>query len=394
VGLATAYQLLERQPGLALAVVEKEAEVGAHQSSHNSGVLHAGVYYTPGSLKARLCKDGKQALEAFAERHAIPYERCGKLIVALDDRELGRLEQLRGRATDNGVAVRAVGAEELRDIEPHAAGIRALHVPGTGIIDFGRVARAYADEVVGRGGDLLVGRPVLTIAARGDYQVLDTPSGEIVARRVIACGGLYADHLARGAARLPADEQIVPFRGSYYVLRPSARRLVRGLIYPVPDPTLPFLGVHFTKRIDGEVWAGPNAVLALGRESYRRTSVNVREALDILRFPGFWRLARRYWRTGVQEVWADLAKRAYVSQLRRYVPAITAEDLAPGPSGVRAQAIRVNGDMVDDFSLVESSTIIHVRNAPSPAATASLAIGAHLAEMAIRRFELRPADHS
>jgi (S)-2-hydroxyglutarate dehydrogenase len=386
VGLATARELLSRHPDLRVAVVEKEERVAAHQSGHNSGVLHSGVYYTPGSLKARLCVDGKRRVEEFADRHGIPFERCGKLIVAVSEDELGRLDVLAERARANGVVdARLVGPSELREIEPHAAGIRALHVPGTGIIDFALVAQAYAHEVQAAGADVLLGRRVSDVLTRGDRQVLRTQGGDIETRFVITCAGLHADTLSPAEAP-PSDERIIPFRGSYYSMTPGSRHLVRGLIYPVPDPSLPFLGVHFTKRIDGEVWAGPNAVLALAREGYRRRSVAPGDALTTFRFPGFWRLARRYWRTGALELWRDSVKRAYVRELQRYVPAVRSADLLPGPSGVRAQAVRSNGAMIDDFSLAETPRFIQVRNAPSPAATASLAIGHYLADVAVRNF--------
>lgn len=388
IGLATARDLLERHPGLRVAVVEKEDRVAAHQSGHNSGVLHSGVYYEPGSLKARLCVEGKRRVEEFADRHDIPYERCGKVIVAVSEDELGRLDNLERRARANGVAdVRMVGPSELRDIEPHAAGIRALHVPGTGIIDFGLVADAYAREVRAAGGDVLLGRRVVGVSTGGDRQVLQTSKGDIETRFVITCAGLHSDQLSPPDAP-PSDEQIVPFRGSYYSMTRGSRHLVRGLIYPVPDPTLPFLGVHFTRRIDGEVWAGPNAVLALSREGYKRSSVVAGDAWGTFRFGGFWRLARRYWRTGALELWRDTVKRSYVRELQRYVPSVRSADLLPGPSGVRAQAVRSNGDMVDDFSLAETAHFLQVRNAPSPAATASLAIGSHLADLAVRNFGL------
>lgn len=389
VGLATASALLGRRPDLRLVVIDKERRVAGHQSSHNSGVLHAGVYYRPGSLKARLCVEGKEALERFAEEHGIPFERCGKLIVALDSSELARLAELRERATGNGVTgVRELGPEELREIEPNVVGVRALHVPGTAIVDFARVAAAYAGEVEDRGGTILLGSRIDAIATRDGRQVLVGAGTEIVSRFVVSCAGLHADRLARCSDPSADDLQIVPFRGDYYRLVEEQRGLVRGLVYPVPDPGLPFLGVHFTRRIDGEVWAGPNAVLALAREGYRRRDLSPRDLAEIVRFPGFRRLARRYWRVGAAEMWRDVVKSAFVAELRRYVPALRAEHLVFGPSGVRAQAVSASGALVDDFSIVESATAIHVRNAPSPGATASLAIGAHLADLATRRFAL------
>jgi (S)-2-hydroxyglutarate dehydrogenase len=393
VGLATAYRLLERRPGLGVAVLDKEDGVGRHQSGHNSGVIHSGVYYTPGSLKARLCFEGKAALEAFALAHAIPLESCGKVIVAVDQNELARLTALHDRAAANSVpGLKMLGANGLREVEPHATGIRALHVPGTAIVDFARVAAAYADEVTARGGDLMLGQSVVGVKESPDAVVLTTSVGDVVARTAVTCAGLHADRfgcfapgdagaLAPGGNGSAAAARIVPFRGDYCQLVPGARHLVRGLIYPVPDPSLPFLGVHFTRRIDGEVWGGPNAVLAFAREGYRRTTIQPYELAEILRYSGFRRLARRHWRTGAAEAWRDLSKRAFLRALQRYIPELRLEDMAWGPSGVRAQAVMPDGTMVDDFSIVRSRRALHVRNAPSPAATASLAIGAELAGM-------------
>ncbi|MGZ6260308.1 MAG: L-2-hydroxyglutarate oxidase, partial [Candidatus Limnocylindrales bacterium] len=304
-GLATAYRLLGRRPDLRLLILEKETELAAHQSGHNSGVLHAGLYYAPGSLKARLCREGKAELERFAEAHAIPFERCGKLVVALDEIELPRLEALRERATANAVpGLEAVGPERIRELEPHAAGRRGLWSPTTAIIDFRRVAQAYADEVRAAGGTIETGRRVTAIQARGDELVLSTSRGELVARNLIACAGLQADRVAALTGDRPL-ERIVPFRGDYYTLRPDARQLVRGLLYPVADPRFPFLGVHFTRRIDGEVWAGPNAVLAFAREGYRRRDIDLGDLAGTLSDPGFLRLGARFWRTGALELWRD-----------------------------------------------------------------------------------------
>ena len=388
VGLATAYRLLEARPELRLAIVEKEPELARHQSGHNSGVLHAGLYYAPGSLKARLCREGKAEIEAFAEAHGIPIERCGKLVVALDESELPRFGALRVRAEENGVpGLEEVGPERLREIEPHAAGIRALWSPTTGIVDFRRVALAMADDVRARGASIHLGRPVTDVRPSPREIVLETASGPIVAANAVICAGLQADRLAAMAGE-PGAPRIVPFRGDYYTLAPEARHLVRGLVYPVPDPRFPFLGVHFTKRIDGEVWAGPNAVLAFAREGYRRRDVNVRDLTGTLAYPGFLRLAGRYLRTGLAEMWRDWWKPAFVRELQRYVPEVRAEQLSFGPSGVRAQALARDGSLVDDFSLGGTARILHVQNAPSPAATSSLAIGRMLATTAIERFEL------
>jgi len=386
-GLATAKELHARHPGLRIAVLDKESEPGRHQSSHNSGVLHAGVYYKPGSLKAKLCVTGKVLMERYAEEHDIAFERCGKLIVALNEHELAPLAELEARGNANGVpGLRMLGSEEMREMEPHAAGIRALHSPGTGIIDFARVVEVMASELRDEGVDLLMGRQVLEINRRNETSTLVTTEGDVSARRVISCAGLYADKVAGMSG--PPPVQIVPFRGDYYTLKPEARYLCRGLIYPVPDPSLPFLGVHFTKRIGGDVWAGPNAVLATAREGYRRRDVNLAELLETLRYRGFRKLARRYWKTGAHEVWRDVSKRAFVRELQRYVPAVRPEHLVFGPSGVRAQALEPDGAMVDDFRTLADDESMHILNAPSPAATASLAIAGHLSNEAAKLLDL------
>jgi L-2-hydroxyglutarate oxidase LhgO len=390
VGLATALRLLQQRPDLSVVVLEKEATVASHQTGHNSGVLHAGLYYEPGSLKARLCREGKRDLEAYCAEHGVPIEHTGKLVVALDDAELPRFEKLKARALANEVpGLEDVGPERIREIEPHAVGIRALWSPGTGIVDYLAVSRAFAADVEGRGGSIDTRRAVERIEPRGRELVLGTTRGDLLARRVIACAGLQADRVAALTADGGSERpRIVPFRGDYYTLKPEARHLVRGLIYPVPDPRFPFLGVHLTKRIDGEVLAGPNAVLATAREGYRRRDLSLRDVREALGYPGFLRLGRRYWRMGAAEMWRDWSKRAFLADLRRFVPALAAEHLVFGPSGVRAQALARDGSLVDDFLLGGSERILHVFNAPSPAATSSLAIGRVLAEEAITRFEL------
>jgi len=388
VGLATAYRLLRSRPGLRLAVLEKEPELALHQTGRNSGVIHAGLYYTPGSLKARLCREGKDALEAFCTEHDVPFERCGKLVVAVDETELPRLAELKARGEANGLrGLEEVGPERIAEIEPHAAGIRALHVAETGIVDFRRVALAYAEEVRTRGGEILLGRRVTDIRRYGDELVVETPQGDVLAWNLITCAGLQSDRVATMTGA-PEEMRVVPFRGDYCALRPHARELVRGLVYPVPDPTFPFLGVHFTRRIDGEVWAGPNAVLAFARERYGRFSLSPRDLWDTLAYRGFWRIARRYWRTGLSEMRRDWLKHAFVGASRRLVPDLTPKDVEWGPSGIRGQTVLESGDLADDFSVQTSERILHVRNAPSPAATASLAIGRVLAERAIERFDL------
>lgn len=384
VGLASAFALLERHPRLRVVVVDKEAEVARHQSGHNSGVLHRGVYYAPGSLKARLCVQGADALARFCAERGIEVRLVGKVIVALDDSELPALHELHRRGQANGVPqLRLISAAELRELEPHAAGVAALHSPQTGVVDFRAVAAAYADEVRARGGEIRLGCAVRAIHEGSDEVTLETDGAPIRAARLITCAGLHSDRVAAmtnpdAARRL----RIVPFRGDYYVVRPERRSLVRGLIYPVPDPRFPFLGVHFTVRHDGELWAGPNAVLAFGREGYRRSTIRPRELLDTLAFPGFWRVAGRYWRVGAAEMWRDFVKPAFVAALRRYVPDIRDDDLLPGPAGVRAQALARDGSLVDDFVVERSGRALHVRNAPSPAATSSLAIGALIADRA------------
>ncbi len=386
VGLATAYQLLQRRPDVRLALIEREPALAAHQSGHNSGVLHAGLYYAPGSLKARLCREGKAELEAFAQAHAIPFRHTGKLVVAVDERELPRFEALRARAEANGVpGLEVVGPERLREIEPHSRGLRGLWSPTTGIIDYRAVCLALAEEITGHGGTIELGRALTGSTVQGTEVVAHTTAGDLVTGGLIVCAGLWADDVAARTGD-PAEPRIVPFRGDYYTLTADARSLVRGLIYPVPDPAFPFLGVHLTTRIDGEVWAGPNAVLALARTGYRRRDVSGRDLAATLSYPGFLRLAARHVRMGAAEMWRDISKRAFLQALQRYVPELRGDQLRFGPSGVRAQALDRDGTLVDDFRLGGRGRILHVRNAPSPAATSSLAIGRTLADTAVERF--------
>jgi (S)-2-hydroxyglutarate dehydrogenase len=386
VGLATARELVLRHPGLRVVVVDKEEVVASHQTGHNSGVIHAGLYYVPGSLKAELCASGRARLERFADEHDIAIERCGKLVIARDADERVRLADLHTRATANGVPdLELLGPAGIAEHEPYAQGVEALRSPVTAIIDFGLVARAMADDLVAAGGQLSLGRAVTRIDRRADRVTLHTATGVITARHVIACAGLQSDHLARSLGDAEA-ERIVPFRGDYYTLVDGARHLVRGLIYPVPDPRFPFLGVHLTPRVDGAVLAGPNAVLAFAREGYRRRDVDVRELAGIVGDPAFRRLALRHWRTGLGEMWRDVSKRAFLRELQRFVPALQSSDLVFGPSGVRAQALDADGELVDDFRIGGDEQAMTVRNAPSPAATASLAIGSALVDRAEARF--------
>lgn len=388
IGLATALELVQRCPTIKLCVLEKEDRLAAHQTGHNSGVIHSGIYYKPGSLKAQTCVAGASALIAFCEQQGIPYERCGKVVVATAEDELPRLEELFRRGTANGViGLEMIGPERLREIEPHVTGIKALYVPTTGLVDFSRVAQTYARLVQERGGAIKTRYRVLNIAQRTGELVLETSHGAVRSKFLINCGGLFSDRLARLAGVRP-DLQIVPFRGEYYLIAPQRRALVRNLIYPVPDPALPFLGVHFTRTIDGVIEAGPNAVLAFAREGYRKSQVVVRDLREILAFPGFWRMARRYWRTGLGEMVRSFSKTAFLKALQRLLPELTLNDLQPGGSGVRAQAIATNGALVDDFIISVSGATLHVLNAPSPGATASLAIGRLIVEKAAHAFTL------
>jgi len=390
IGLATALRLLEARPDLRLAVLEGEDRVAAHQSGHNSGVVHAGLYYAPGSQKALLCREGKGLLERYCEAHAIPIAFPGKLVVALDETELPRLAALRARGEANGVeGLEELGPDRIREIEPHVAGIRALWSPRTGVTDFTRVTRAYAQDVAARGGAIELSRAVTAIERRPGGLVLATSRGPVQASNVIACAGLWSDRVAAltGDAT-PDSPRIVPFRGDYYTLEAQAAALVNGLVYPVPDPRFPFLGVHLTRRIDGEVWAGPNAVLAFKRAGYRRRDVSPRDLGEALANPGFRRLARSFWRMGLREMWRDASRGAFAKELQRFLPALRPDQLRFGPSGVRAQAVGRDGSLLDDFDLAGTGRLIHVRNAPSPAATSSLAIGGRLAARALEQFGL------
>jgi L-2-hydroxyglutarate oxidase LhgO len=380
IGLAVARQLQARRPGVRLAVVDKEPALGAHQTGHASGVVHRGVYYAPGSLKARLCVEGAARLLAYCEERAIPILRCGKVVVATSDEEVPRLEELHRRSLANGVPrVELVDRERLRELEPHVAGVRAVHSPETAVVDFSLVADAYGRDVTEGGGELLLGRQVVSFTRRGGATSIGTTGGDLEAARVVVCAGVYADRLAASTGA-DAEPRIVPFRGDYLVLRPERRHLVRGLVYPVPDPAFPFLGVHTTVRPDGAVWLGPNAVLALSREGYRRRDVSLRDVREILRSSGFRRLARNHWRMGAAEAVRDLSTRRFVAAARALLPELTVDDVLPGPSGIRAQALAPDGTLIDDFVFHEAEGVVHVRNAPSPGATSSLAIASVIAD--------------
>ena len=387
VGLSTAMALTQGPAPVRPLLIEKEPELAQHQTGHNSGVIHSGIYYRPGSLKARFTVEGARRLAEFCQQHGIAYEICGKVVVATDAAELPRLEELHRRGLANGVpgGVELIGPERLREIEPHAAGIRALRVPATGIVDYVAVAQRYAELVRKRGGEIRTTTQVLGIRRDGAAWAVETTGGTLRARHLINCAGLHADRIAaRAGCRPPV--RIIPFRGEYYRLRPASERLVRSLIYPVPDPAFPFLGVHFTRMIHGGVEAGPNAVLSFKREGYGRTDFDAREAWQTLSFPGFWRLAGTYWRTGMGEMYRSFSKRAFVRALQRLVPELREADLEPGGSGVRAQAVDSRGVLVDDFSIQATDGMVHVLNAPSPAATASIPIGEAIAEQARQHF--------
>jgi L-2-hydroxyglutarate oxidase len=373
VGLAVAYRLTRERPGASVTVVEKETDVGAHQTGHNSGVIHAGVYYRPGSLKAELCRAGNASMVRFCTEYGIPVEVCGKLIVATSDDEVPRLHALHERALANQLPVRLITPAEAREYEPHVASVAAMHVASTGIVNFRAVCDQLAKLIEEAGGQLRTGERVIGLR---DGAVLTT-AGEIQADAVVNCAGLYADRIARLAGvDLPA--RIVPFRGEYHELRADRRHLVKGLIYPVPDPALPFLGVHLTRMIDGSVHAGPNAVLALAREGYRWSRVDLRDTLDAATYAGLWRLGRRQLRYGLTELGRSLSRRRFAASIARLVPEIREDDLVGAEAGVRAQAVMPNGELVDDFLIVNHGSQVHVLNAPSPAATSSLEIAGYI----------------
>jgi len=392
VGLATALKMAERFPRLRLVVLEKESQLARHQTGHNSGVIHGGIYYKPGSLKAATCVSGRRELLEFCDRNGIAYDLCGKVIVATEESELPRLEELYRRGMSNGVpGLQLIGPERLKEIEPHARGVRAIHSPATGIIDFVQVAEAYAKNVRASGGDILTSRTVKYISSSRNEMIVGTGREEFRGRFLINCGGLFSDRIAQMTAKPFAriDVQIIPFRGEYYKIAPEKNALIRGLIYPVPDPRFPFLGVHFTRSIHGYVEAGPNAVLAFAREGYRKTDFNPRDLWETLSFSGFRSVARRYWRMGLEEQYRSLSKRAFTRALQRLVPAIGIDDLQPGGAGVRAQAVAADGALLDDFVIRQTGNTIHVLNAPSPGATASLAIGENIVATAASAFRLR-----
>lgn len=387
IGLATAMKLkAEKYPRWRIAVVEKDSELAGHQTGHNSGVIHSGIYYRSDSQKARFCVSGVKALLHFCDENEIEYNQCGKVIVAADESEVGRLQNLHERGMANGVeGLEMIGPERLKELEPHVAGVRALWAPSTGIINYRNVAWVYAMRFQQAGGDVFTNAPVHRIDRYPDGLVLETSNGALRAKHLINCAGLYADRVARMMGE-NVDVRIIPFRGEYYTLRPESQHLVSGLVYPVPDPRFPFLGVHYTRNIHGQVEAGPNAVLALKREGYRKRDVDLAELWETLTYPGFWKMSMRYWRMGLGELHRSYSKKVFVRDLQRLIPEIQDTDLAPGGAGVRAQAVSRTGALLDDFSIIRGREAVHVLNAPSPGATSSLAIGDHIAELAAEAF--------
>ena len=386
IGLASAYKMLRARPGLSVTVLEKEPAVGRHQSGNNSGVLHAGLYYKPGSLKARLAVSGIRQMTAFCRDHGIPHETCGKLVVATDEREVPRLTELFERGRQNGLAgLEWLGPEQIREIEPHAAGVAAVRVPEEGIVDYPRVCAALVGEIEALGGRVMTRAGVRTLRRSNGGWVAETTAGDVAGDVLLNCAGLHSDRVAALAGERPGV-RIVPFRGEYYTLRPERQYLVRNLIYPVPDPAFPFLGVHFTRLIGGGIEAGPNAVLALAREGYRWSAVNVRDVADALGYPGLWRFLARYPSTSWAEVRRSFSRELFGAALRRLVPDVRPDDLTPGGAGVRAQAMLPSGELVQDFFLVSRPNALHVLNAPSPGATASLAIGDEIVRLLGKRL--------
>jgi L-2-hydroxyglutarate oxidase len=386
VGLATAYRIKEQQPGLRVIVLEKEDHIAAHQTGHNSGVIHSGIYYKPGSLKARNCIEGYGQLLAFADTYGIPYDLCGKIIVATRQEEVASMMQVYQRGIENGLeGLRVLDPVQIKEHEPHASGVAGIFVPQTGIIDYTKVAAKYAALFQEKGGELLLGAEVENICEKSGRINVESSAGNFEAKLFINCGGLFSDRIAKNAGADP-DVRIIPFRGEYFMLKEEKKHLVKNLIYPVPDPSFPFLGVHFTRMINGEVEAGPNAVFAFRREGYHRSDFDWKDFCESVTWKGFRKVAAKYWRTGLGEFYRSYSKKAFTSALQELLPELREEDLVPAGAGVRAQACSREGGLVDDFMFVEKENVIHVLNAPSPAATSSLSIGSTIASKALQRF--------
>lgn len=388
IGLATAMQLTDKYPSYRVIVLDKEKSTAKHQTGHNSGVIHAGIYYKPGSAKASFCYTGNKELRQFCDNNNVPYKMCGKLVIAIKDSEIPMLEELYKRGTANGVeGLQMIGKEELREKEPNAAGIKAIWSPNTGIIDYKKVATAYADIFKNNGGELLLDSKVISLSQSPENVFIETEKDTITAKHIINCAGLHADRIA-GLMGLDTGIRIVPFRGEYYSVDKTRGNLINGLIYPVPDPAMPFLGVHFTTRIDGSVEAGPNAVLAFAREGYSKLSFNLNDVLNTVSFPGFWKMSVKHLRTGLSEQYRSLNKNLFLKSLQYLVPDIHMSDLIAPGAGVRAQAVDRGGNLLQDFSIIEQKNAIHVLSAPSPGATSSLTIGKHIVALAQKNFEL------
>lgn len=385
VGLASAYSILQKRPGTRVVILEKENEVSKHQTGHNSGVIHSGIYYKPGSLKAKNCLRGYDMLIDFCDRTGIEYELCGKVIVATQEHELPYLQKLYDRGIENGLeGLEELTEEQIKEIEPHCAGIKGIKVPQTGIIDYVQVSKAYRDEISKMGGEFAFGQKVRKIHKKADGYVVDA-TDEFTASHILNCAGLYSDRVARMEFG-SLDSKIIPFRGEYYMLKPEAKHLVKHLIYPVPDPNFPFLGVHFTRMMNGHIEAGPNAVLAFAREGYTKKDINLGELLESLSWPGFLKVAAKYWQTGMGEMYRSFSKAAFTKALQRLIPELKEDDLEPAEAGVRAQACLRDGGLIDDFKIMETDRSVHVINAPSPAATSSLSIGDTVAEMLVGKM--------
>ena len=385
VGLASAWHIQKNHPGLKLLVIEKESGPAKHQSGHNSGVIHSGIYYTPGSLKARFARQANVSMPAFCAEHGIKYDLCGKVVVAVDQEELPRLDKLQARAAENQIPVRRLSGDELRAREPHCAGIAALEVPSAGIADYPGVCRKLVELITLNGGEVRWSCPLQQVKIASEVAQLMTPTGPIETKLFVTCGGLQSDLLAAMAGVQP-PAHIVPFRGEYYTLKPESRRLVNHLIYPLPNPAFPFLGVHFTRMVNGEIHAGPNAVLAFRREGYHRTDISLLDMCKVLSYSGFRKMAKAHWREGMHEQYRSFSRRAFLQTLQRLIPEITDADIQPSPAGVRAMAVKPDGSMIDDFLIADGQFSMHVCNAPSPAATASLEIGKYVAERVSARL--------
>ena len=377
VGLSTAMMLGEKFPHASLAVIEKEREVAYHQTGHNSGVIHSGIYYKPGSLKAKFTRAGSQSMVEFCQKHDLPHEVCGKVIVATKEKELPLLDNLYKRGLENGLKVKKIFPEEVKEKEPYVNCLAGIYVPTSGIADYKKVCQKYAEIIEKQGGEIKLNTKVLQINNGDNYKLLETSHGEIKAKFIINCGGLNSDRLAQ-LDKVNPQAKIVPFRGEYYQLTPEKRYLVKSLIYPVPTPEFPFLGVHFTKMVDGSIHAGPNAVLSLKREGYKKTDFDLKELAEVMAYPGFWRLAAKHADEGIKEIIRSFSKAAFVNSLQQLIPDVTGDDVIPCEAGVRAQALKMDGKLVEDFLIVQDQQALHVCNAPSPAATASLEIGKHI----------------